>query len=47
VPAVTGAIMMLTGQWRGEGVFNMEQFDPRPFLERVGPLGLPWHVQHR
>ncbi len=47
VPTVTGAIMMLTGQWRGEGVFNMEQFDPRPFLERVGPLGLPWHVQHR
>jgi len=41
VPAVVGAIMMLTGKWRGEGVFNMEQFDPEPFLEVLGPMGLP------
>jgi len=44
VPAALGAEMMLTGKWRGEGVFNMEQFDPDPFLEAIGPRGLPWKV---
>ena len=33
VPAMIGAILMLTGKWRGKGVFNMEQFDPAPFME--------------
>ncbi|MDD2897626.1 MAG: saccharopine dehydrogenase family protein [Desulfuromonadaceae bacterium] len=41
VPAVVGAIMMLTGTWRGAGVFNMEQFDPELFLDVLGPMGLP------
>ncbi len=41
VPAVVGAIMMLTDKWRGTGVYNMEQFDPEPFLEVLGPMGLP------
>ncbi|SNB44717.1 saccharopine dehydrogenase family protein [Geobacter sp. DSM 9736] len=41
VPAVVGAMMMLTGKWRGEGVFNMEQFDPEVFLAELGPMGLP------
>jgi len=36
--------MMLTGKWRGEGVFNMEQFDPDPFLETLSHYGLPWQV---
>lgn len=45
VPASVGAMMMLTGKWRGEGVFNMEQLDPDPFLEQLGPRGLPWHVK--
>jgi saccharopine dehydrogenase (NAD+, L-lysine-forming) len=44
VPAMVGAKMILTGKWRGEGVFNMEQFDPDPFLEALGPAGLPWQV---
>ena len=44
VPAAVGAEMMLTGKWRGQGVFNMEQFDPDPFLEVIGPRGLPWKV---
>lgn len=47
VPAVTGAVMMATGKWRGHGVFNMEQLDPDPFLEDVGKRGLPWHVEER
>ncbi len=41
VPAAVGAIMMLTNKWRGTGVFNMEQFDPEPFLDVLGPMGLP------
>ena len=36
--------MMLTGKWRGKGVFNMEQFDPDPFLEDLAKYGLPWKV---
>jgi saccharopine dehydrogenase (NAD+, L-lysine-forming) len=45
VPAMVGAKMMLTGSWRGEGVFNVEQLDPRPFLEELAVRGLPWHVK--
>lgn len=42
VPAMIGALMMLTGAWKGAGVFNMEQFDPDPFMERLNRHGLPW-----
>ncbi len=44
VPAVVGGIMMLTGKWHAPGVWNMEQFDPQPFLDEVGPMGLPYVV---
>jgi saccharopine dehydrogenase (NAD+, L-lysine-forming) len=37
-----GAMMILTGQWHGKGVFNMEQFDPAPFMEKLNQYGLPW-----
>jgi saccharopine dehydrogenase (NAD+, L-lysine-forming) len=40
VPAVVGAIMMLTGKWHKPGVWNMEQFDPEPFLETLAVMGL-------
>ncbi|GHV50778.1 saccharopine dehydrogenase [Deltaproteobacteria bacterium] len=42
VPAVIGAEMMLAGLWRGKGVFNMEEFDPDPFMNRMNRYGLPW-----
>ncbi len=42
VPAMIGAMMMLTGKWKGPGVFNMEQFDPDPFMEKLNIHGLPW-----
>jgi saccharopine dehydrogenase (NAD+, L-lysine-forming) len=45
VPAMIGAKMMITGRWRGAGVFNMEQFDPDPFMEDLGHYGLPWQVR--
>jgi saccharopine dehydrogenase (NAD+, L-lysine-forming) len=44
VPAMIGAMMMLTGKWRGEGVFNMEQLDPDPFMDKLNIHGLPWIV---
>jgi saccharopine dehydrogenase (NAD+, L-lysine-forming) len=47
VPAVTGAMMMVTGAWKGAGVFNMEELDPDPFLADVAKRGLPWHVEER
>ena len=42
VPAMIGAAMMVTGQWKGDGVFNMEQFDPDPFMDMLNMQGLPW-----
>ncbi len=45
VPAMIGAAMMLTGNWRGEGVFNIEQLDPDPFMEMLNAHGLPWTVE--
>ena len=45
VPAMIGAAMMLTGAWKGEGVFNMEQFDPDPFMAMLNAHGLPWTVE--
>jgi saccharopine dehydrogenase (NAD+, L-lysine-forming) len=42
VPAMIGAKLMLTGKWRGEGVFNVEQMDPDPFMDDMNRHGLPW-----
>ena len=44
VPAMIGAKMMLTGKWRGGGVFNMEQMDPDPFMDDLNAYGLPWKI---
>ena len=45
VPAMIGSAMMVTGKWQGEGVFNMEQMDPDPFMEMLDEHGLPWSVE--
>ncbi|MGB2600708.1 MAG: saccharopine dehydrogenase family protein [Candidatus Omnitrophota bacterium] len=45
VPAMIGAMMMLTGKWKGKGVYNMEQLDPDPFMEKLNAHGLPWVVE--
>jgi saccharopine dehydrogenase (NAD+, L-lysine-forming) len=42
VPAMIGGLLMLTGAWQGRGVFNMEQFDPAPFMAKLNQHGLPW-----
>ena len=43
VPAVIGALMMTSGKWMRPGVWNVEEFDPDPFLSALGRYGLPWH----
>lgn len=45
VPAMIGAAMVLTGAWTGHGVFNMEQFDPDPYMDMLNAHGLPWQVK--
>lgn len=44
VPAMIGAKMLLEKKWTGTGVFNMEQFDPDPFMTDLNKYGLPWTV---
>lgn len=42
VPAMIGAMMLLTGKWNKKGVYNIEEFDPDPFMEELNKWGLPW-----
>ena len=44
VPAMIGAMMVLTGVWQGAGVFNIEQLDPDKFMDALNKYGLPWQV---
>ncbi len=45
VPAMIGAKMVIEGKWRKPGVWNMEQFDPDPFMHDMNLYGLPWQEQ--
>ena len=42
VPAMIGAKLILDQQWLKPGVWNMEQFDPDPFMDHLNTCGLPW-----
>ncbi|MDY3072056.1 MAG: saccharopine dehydrogenase family protein, partial [Eubacteriales bacterium] len=42
VPAMIGAMLVMTGVWNRPGVWNMEEFDPDPFMEALNRWGLPW-----
>lgn len=42
VPAMIGAMMLMTGKWDKKGVYTVEEFDPDPFMEALGKWGLPW-----
>ncbi len=42
VPAMIGAMLVMTGKWQKPGVWNMEQFDPDPFMDALNRWGLPW-----
>lgn len=43
VPAMIGAMLMLKGIWKKPGVYNVEEFDPDPFMDALNVQGLPWH----
>ncbi|MDA0348111.1 MAG: saccharopine dehydrogenase family protein [Verrucomicrobia bacterium] len=45
VPAMIGAKQILSGNWKKEGVWNIEQLDPDSFMEDLNNCGLPWEVQ--
>ena len=42
VPAMIGAMLVMNGTWKGSGVYNIEQFDPDPFMDALNRWGLPW-----
>ena len=42
VPAMIGAMMLMTGTWNKPGVHNIEEFDPDPFMDALNKWGLPW-----
>ncbi|MBP5200887.1 MAG: saccharopine dehydrogenase family protein [Schwartzia sp.] len=42
VPAMIGAMLVMNGTWKGPGVFNIEEFDPDPFMDALNRWGLPW-----
>ncbi len=43
VPAMIGAMMFIKGLWKKPGVYNVEEFNPDPFMEQLNKQGLPWH----
>jgi saccharopine dehydrogenase (NAD+, L-lysine forming) len=46
VPAMIGAKMFMEGKWKKPGVWNVEQFNPDPFMADLNTYGLPWHELH-
>lgn len=44
VPAMVGAMMLLTGKWNKPGVFTVEEFDPDPYMDALNRWGLPWQM---
>ncbi|HEO8422449.1 saccharopine dehydrogenase family protein [Niallia sp. FSL W8-0635] len=42
VPAMIGAMLIMKGQWKRPGVYNVEEFDPDPFMDALNKYGLPW-----
>ena len=44
VPAMIGAMMIMNGTWNKAGVYNIEEFDPDPFMEVLNKYGLPWKI---
>ncbi len=46
VPAMIGAMMLMKGLWKKPGVYNVEEFDPDPFMAELNRCGLPWQESH-
>lgn len=44
VPAMIGAKMVMSKTWEKQGVYNMEEFDAKPFMDELNKQGLPWKI---
>lgn len=44
VPAMIGAKLLYKNIWDGDGVFNIEEFDAKPFMDELMTQGLPWKI---
>lgn len=42
VPAMIGAMLIMNKTWDKKGVYNIEEFDPDPFMDALNKWGLPW-----
>lgn len=45
VPATIGARLFMQGLWKKAGVYNVEEFNPDPFMEELNKQGLPWNEE--
>ena len=45
VPAMIGAMLVADGIWQKPGVYNIEEFDPDPFMDALNKWGLPWKIE--
>jgi saccharopine dehydrogenase (NAD+, L-lysine-forming) len=44
VPAMIGSKLLYKGIWKNQGVFNIEEFDAKPFMDELMTQGLPWKI---
>jgi len=44
VPAMIGTALVMQGLWQKPGVYNVEEFDPDPFMDMLNKWGLPWQI---
>jgi saccharopine dehydrogenase (NAD+, L-lysine-forming) len=44
VPAMIGAMLVMIGTYSKPGVFNLEEFDPDPFMDALNRWGLPFKI---
>lgn len=44
VPAMIGAKLIAQGIWKGKGVFNIEEFEAKPFMDELNSSGLAWKI---
>ncbi len=44
VPAMIGAMMVVSGAWKKPGVYTTDEFDPDPYMDALTKWGLPWVV---
>ncbi len=42
VPAMIGAMLVLRGDWKKPGVYNVEDLNPDPYMDALNTYGLAW-----